>query len=193
MKKKVKRKKERKRSKREINSISSDNFNPDIELYKKAHKGLIPWSYNEWNKAFEWEMKMMETPKDDWDLSPKSVKIIDEDTNEITIIKFNPLMIENQLSIYFNKTYSPELSFAHNMRYHWIQHFLHQYKSKLIDEGLMIVKEDEMLVNNAVTKALCILPYSGEVKDEYGSSTYEFSYQEVLDKSWELLKQRRDG
>jgi len=178
MKEKVIKKKKRKKLKREINPISSDNFNPDKmnieneEFYKKAYKGLIPWSRGEWDKAVEWEMKRSTGSRGNWCM----------------VIKLN------WINIYFNKTYSPELSLAHSVRYNWIMLFLlNQYKSKLIDEGLIIATEDNILTNPALIEALCILPYSEEENDEQGELFYKFSYQEVINKARSIMKQSGDS
>ena len=178
MKEKLLKKKERKKLKREINPISSDNFNPDKtnieneDFYKKAYKGLIPWSPDEWGKAIKWEMKRSTGSKGDWGM----------------VIKLN------WINIYFNKTYSPEVSLAHSVRYLWIMLFLlHQYKSKLIDEGLIIVTEDNNLFNPALLEALCVLPYSEEENDEEGELVYKFSYQEVVNKARSIMNQSGDS
>ena len=42
-------------------------------------RGLIPWSYDGLIAAWEFLLRLERTPKDDWNLRPRSIKIVGDD------------------------------------------------------------------------------------------------------------------
>ncbi len=161
----------------------------DDNLFYRGIKGLIPWSTAGWNEAARWEMEMMDKPRDDWDLKERGLILVDDSTGEKMKIIFNPFVIENQLSRYFIQRYKKhEIAFAHSIRYYWIKGFINNHMNELKDEGFIAQEGGETSILEALIEALCTLPFSAVVKSEEGSVSYEFSYDEVIDRAWELLR-----
>ncbi|MEE9558364.1 MAG: hypothetical protein V3V94_02660 [Candidatus Brocadiales bacterium] len=154
---------------------------PPPEVWKK---GLLPWSLEEFKEAMDYVDKLIETPKDDWDLRQRpSILLEHDETGDVEEIRFNPFHIENQIGEYFIKRYTDTTeSFVHSYRFFMIRGLLFEHSQVLFDEGLAKQDDECVMYSDSLLKSLCVLPYSRLVKDEDGA-LYYFSIDEVVKKA----------
>ena len=152
---------------------------PDL---RRAFKGDIPWSLEEFNEAIEWEMKLRRTPQDDWDLSemPK-VNLCDEETGEVEVLGFNKYHPVNQLARHFFSRYSDgDVAVSHLNRYIKIQQFLAAHCERLTVEG-WLVRDCKMLrYDSKLLHALCQITYTGRVEED-GDVLEDFDYDDIVE------------
>ena len=160
-------------------------------ISNKIEKGLIAWSKDEYKSILDEIHAVHQKPKDDWDLTKRSFILEDEKTGnreEVRSNNFHPVV---QFSSIFCKKYpDEELYYAHSFRFYRICHFIKTYEQALLDEGLVQKEPKFLKIKDELLEALCILPFS-KITKEKGSKSYSFSYQEIVDKAWDLIKRSK--
>jgi len=144
---------------------------------EKITKGLIPWSKDEFQKVNSHLYKILQTPRDDWDLKYDS---------DIGLDPFHPL---SQISKYMKKRYKNKALFqAHLVRYNNMIRFLREYEQDLIKENLLIKDQSIQQIKEALLLSLCILPYEETRINHERKIEYVFAYPQVVSKAKEFLK-----
>jgi len=128
------------------------NEQPDLS---KAHKGMIPWSREEFYKVFAKYATRKQR------LEKQNVK--------------NP----DLLADVFQKEYPDSLEFtAHLYRFQLLRMFIFKYGRKLIEDGFA-APNGEPGYRNELMDILCTLPYSKAEMDTDGEKSYNFVYSQV--------------
>jgi len=154
-------------------------------------KGLIPWDKRGFQLVNSKLTKLLNTPKDDWDLS-SDFSFLKDDVAE-NIFKANPFAPMGQIARFMQKMYSDKRTFmAHFFRYNNIIRFLKEYEEGLCREGFIRRDANNHMIKDELLETLCMLPFS-ETRESYGEvEEYGFSYNEVVEKAWEMFRRRKE-
>jgi hypothetical protein len=137
-------------------------------------RGLIPWSYDGLIAAWEFLLRLERTPKDDWNLRPRSIKIVGDD-GTVEEHEVNQARLVNQLMGFLRETYSPESGAAHFWRFQEIVWFLMRWEKPLRAKGLI----DDAKVSGELLGVLAEAPFT--TTREYGHDhCWTFSLDDVL-------------
>ena len=151
---------------------------------RDAMKGTVAWSVGECTEALKWYYQLLQTPKDDWDLTPRGGAIKDK-TGRICQFNLNMLNPKNQISKHLSERYG-NMAAYHSSRLQNIVDFLRDYSQKLEAEELGKQTDSGFEPCKELMEALCRLPYSKReiVNDQM---YHRFKYKEVIAKARELL------
>lgn len=155
--------------------------------WKTIRAGLIPWSAEEFYQVLKEGHRLMETPHDDWDRTPRRVRFYDEETEEESEITFNVDRLHYQVDIYMHKRYAGEpatTTISHIWRFYQIQQFVRENFERLESEGLVISQEEENAIGivPSLVEVLSTEPYEEKYIEE-GEEFGKFDYQKVVAKA----------
>ena len=154
-------------------------------------KGRIPWDKEGFQVVNKELARLLNTPKDDWDLNLQSVSFKDWDHDSIEF-KPNPFQPMGQISNFMKKMYPDKQAFmAHFFRYNNMIRFLKEYEEELTDEGL--IKKDGRfhMIKDELLESLCTLPFT-VLRESYGDfEDYYYNYTDVVNKAWEIKKKKQ--
>jgi hypothetical protein len=150
--------------------------------------GKIPWTLEGLEEACGFERRLRTTPKDDWDLTERSLTIATAEGAER--LGFNPMMAENHVMFHVMRRHPGVEGMAHSFRYIQIMKFLHHNLDRLAAEGLVRGAAECLEFSRHLLKALCVLPYSERVMEK-GDCVERFRLSEVLAKASEFEAEDR--
>jgi len=157
--------------------------------FKKIYRGQIPWSPKEFNKVNQEFHEFLQKPKDDWNLKRHQFSILDDETGVVENFQINQFNSMAQFSELMLKRYPDEVEYmAHSLRHTQIMRFIKDNEEALIKEGFLIQEEKQSGSKRELIEALCALPFSLKEVNEDGDEEFYFLYQEVIDKTWEIIK-----
>ena len=161
------------------------NDNDEIQLdIEKSFKGEIPWNPDEFKQLSEWYHSLVNKPKDDWDLSEKSI-LIEGDSGEISKLSFNKFNNDNQIAFYMLDNFGPFVFRTQFIRFFKINFFIKRNRDKLEKDKLIIKGKKFDAVSDELLKALCILPFS-KIDKRKKNDKFDFNYKEVIKKAKEF-------
>jgi hypothetical protein len=143
------------------------NINDEIRI----HRGVIPWSAQEYNYVMQAFMARRK------DFKPKYPLTEDFAFAEDEIADLSPGQLYNLISMMlvsdiFHERYPNELEYnAHFVRFHEIKKFLNEHNRELFKLGFTAGPEDIMNVKPQLLETLCTVMYDQEVRDESGEFT----------------------
>lgn len=161
---------------------------------EKFSKGTVPWSAEECRDAIIWFHKMMNSPKDDWNLNRYRLAMRDPETEDVQELRLQMTHPMNQIGMYFAEKYKGDrtLVSCHTSRFMQILDFLGDHNSDLLrDKMAEKGAEDRYDVDGAVLEALCELPFEKRVVEE-GKERWEFDYEHVIQRAKEINAQSDD-
>jgi hypothetical protein len=120
----------------------TDAHSPDHERqppdFHRVQLGGIPWSAEEFWVVAEHEMRLIETPQDDWDRRAKRVTL--DVGRGPERYRFNPDIRTNQVMSFMADRYREHgvtTSASHMNRYLTMKEFLHVYHDRLVADRLV--------------------------------------------------------
>jgi hypothetical protein len=151
-------------------------------------RGTVPWSLDDLLVVLDWTRNLQETPKDDWDLKPRAIGILDDFAEVPKSFEFNMFHPMNQVGIYFMRKYGAPLGAYHLNRFFEIQGFLSTSRERLIKDQWIRSCQDGSKGEEIATTllaALCCVQYT------HRDTTAEiehwvFDYEAVTDKARDL-------
>jgi len=153
--------------------------NSDDEI--RAHRGLIPWSVQEYNWVMDAFMSRRKNIKGNLPLT-KEFAYIKDDLAYLSpgeLYNLNSMLL---VSMIFHERYPDEVEYtAHSLRFHEIKKFMHEYNNELFELGLTAGPEDIMNVKPQLLETLCTIEFSEEMVDESGEFIgCTFSFEDVV-------------
>ncbi len=154
-------------------------------------KGRIPWNKEGFQVVNKELARLLNTPKDDWDLHEQTISLKDWD-HEAIEFKPNPFQPMGQISHFMKALYPDKKEFlAHFFRYNNMIRFLKEHEEALIKEGLIKRGEKFHMIKDELLESLCLLPFT-VLRETYGEfEDYYYDYSQVVDKSWEFIRKNK--
>ena len=143
-------------------------------------RGLVPWTREGLYEYWEYQHKLMATPKDDWDTRDHDVGVnLEEEDGSTTAIKFNQHHTMYQMSLYMKNKYGEEFA-AHEIRAHHIQTFLMDHKTKLEEREFFRVADGGMSIATVLVDVLVKIPYTHRPPKNAMDLEYGLEFEDVM-------------
>ena len=151
-------------------------------------RGTVPWSADEYLEVMQWYDDLHAKPKDDWDLTEKTLRISHGRGREPIEIAFNAFHPMNQFGGYMVKRYGEKMP-NHMERIRQIEKFLEEHQNELRRAGHTRQGDDgKDEIRTPVLQALCELPYSQRRKAGR-KVRYRFDFAEVMQRAGQIEKE----
>lgn len=143
-------------------------------------QGTVPWSAEECREVMEWYHRLVNTPKDDWDLEERSIAL-EHESGDVSNLKFNQFQPMNQFGFYMAERYDQSVMPYHTFRFMQITDFLTEHTTDLQIDGFARESEGGAVeICTEVLRALCELPYSQIANTDQRGERRTFNYEEVV-------------
>ena len=155
-----------------------------------AMNGSIPWSGEEFWAIADEEMRLMDTPHDDWNRNLPSLRFKGEDGAAPSTLRFNPDKRDNQVMHIMVERYRDldnTARISHMNRYMLMKQFMHEQRARLIaDEFIRPTAGQPDEIAMALLDVLAEQPFVMAEDGRYASGEI-FDYARVTAAAWRLM------